>query len=356
MDEIHFESIPLDDDERAGKAGFVTGGQRFYERAMTFEEYHELEQAGELVITPKSTYYRDKSRDLLGVTICSVSQLSSERNIMLTIHRRYGYPVLHNHDYVEVVLVASGSCTHFLHSHSFAMEKGDICVLAPNALHAISCTRDDTIIINIMIDLPLFDRYFLDIVQGKEALSDFFQGLLHGVHSAPYLLFHTADDPVVQHLEQTLYREYRDEAYGYEIGVGLLARLLFLHLVRTYQDEIVVATAEDHEQNDHVVAILSYLSRNYQDARLDETARQFGYSSAYLSRMIKRYTGKTFSAIVADVRMQKAWELLRDTDMSVSRIAQEVGCFDASHFGKKFRKKFGITPAQCRAGEEAVGE
>ncbi|ODU61925.1 MAG: hypothetical protein ABT12_00085 [Paludibacter sp. SCN 51-9] len=57
-------------------------------------------------------------------------------------------------------------------------------------------------------------------------------------------------------------------------------------------------------------------------------------------------TGLAPVDMIKDYRLQKSLELLKNTDLSVSEIAFEVGFREAGYFGKCFRKKYGQTPTE----------
>lgn len=61
-----------------------------------------------------------------------------------------------------------------------------------------------------------------------------------------------------------------------------------------------------------------------------------------------RYTGKTFSSLISEIQMENAKQLLEETSMSITEVSEEVGCYDSSHFTRKFKKAFGITPNAFR--------
>ena len=93
---------------------------------------------------------------------------------------------------------------------------------------------------------------------------------------------------------------------------------------------------------------MGYISVNYNHVTLGEVADFFGYSETYLGQLLQRYTGKSFRTIVNDLQMSHAKEFLEETSMSITEIAQEVGCYDASHFSRKFKAAFGMTPKEFR--------
>ena len=119
-------------------------------------------------------------------------------------------------------------------------------------------------------------------------------------------------------------------------------------MIRYYQMQAIVAESVQYTHDNHIVAILGYISVNYNQVTLKETAEFFNYSEAYLSRMLKKYTSKTFVQIVSELQMKHAKELIEAGKLSLAEISQEVGCFDASHFTKKFKKQFGISPDEYR--------
>lgn len=91
------------------------------------------------------------------------------------------------------------------------------------------------------------------------------------------------------------------------------------------------------------------------DAVFDSDQMSLGYvaqrmsrSEAYISRIFKEVTGESFTQYVRKKRMERAYELLRDTTLQAYMIAQQVGYPDLSNFQKTFKKFYGMTPAECR--------
>ena len=56
----------------------------------------------------------------------------------------------------------------------------------------------------------------------------------------------------------------------------------------------------------------------------------------------------SFIQLVSEKRMNKAKEMLRDTDIMVKDITQQVGYFDAASFVRKFKETEGLTPSEYR--------
>ena len=337
------ENRPLMDDERQMKEVFQNGNEALWEKPMTFSELEKHLELGRIVSTPTTHFYKDKSKEGLGITINAVQKISHAQVI---VHPRYSYPVLHNHDYVEIIYIAAGSCIHFFQDSSFPMNKGDVCILAPNAFHALSCTNDESCIVNIMVNRQFFDQSFMEILRGGRVLSEFMEQILYQRSVSPYLLFHTGNDPWLLELAVHLISEAKGSYYASDYSIRLLTSEFLLHIVREYEALAIVPGKQKNTQNNLIVAVLGFLSVNYNRTSLSETARFFGYSPSYFSRFIRENTGKTYMQLITTIQMERAVTFMKNGQTNLAEVAQAVGCFDSSHFNKKFKSVYGMSPRQ----------
>ena len=81
---------------------------------------------------------------------------------------------------------------------------------------------------------------------------------------------------------------------------------------------------------------------------LDELSEQFYMSKYYLSREFKQQYGEGISSYVAKLRITRAKELLRFSDLKTGEIATICGISDSNHFLKVFKKLEGMTPTEFR--------
>ena len=81
---------------------------------------------------------------------------------------------------------------------------------------------------------------------------------------------------------------------------------------------------------------------------LKEAAAQLDISPEYLSRTFKKVMKKSYVDYVTEIRMSKAQELLKNTDLPITDIAFEVGYQTHSYFTNLYHKVTGITPRQFR--------
>ena len=95
--------------------------------------------------------------------------------------------------------------------------------------------------------------------------------------------------------------------------------------------------------------VFGFIESNYhQSIKLKEVAQAVGYSSAYLTDLVRRMTGKTVNYWIVERRMVEAKRLLSQTDNSIEEIAVKVGYKNTNHFYCQFRKFYQSTPASCR--------
>lgn len=104
------------------------------------------------------------------------------------------------------------------------------------------------------------------------------------------------------------------------------------------------------ESNELYQDILAYVDAHYDDndISLSGLAEKFSLSSSYLSRFFRKCSGMNFLEYVTKRRIKKACCLLRDTDLKIKDIVEQVGYFDVASFTKKFRNTMGVSPAKYR--------
>lgn len=96
--------------------------------------------------------------------------------------------------------------------------------------------------------------------------------------------------------------------------------------------------------------IVDYLKENMdKQITLEDISGSFSYSLSSIKRIFKEETGSSIVSYLNQLRMQKAKELLRETDQSISQIAAALGFSNVYYFSVAFKKKWGISPSGFRA-------
>jgi two-component system response regulator YesN len=105
---------------------------------------------------------------------------------------------------------------------------------------------------------------------------------------------------------------------------------------------------EPHSDKRH--ALQEYITEHYmnENLSLQIMADDLNFHTNYLSRLFKEETGKTFTEYLSEVRIEKAKELITQTDFIIDEVAGRVGISNRRTFNRTFKKIAGVSPAMYR--------
>ena len=86
---------------------------------------------------------------------------------------------------------------------------------------------------------------------------------------------------------------------------------------------------------------------------IDELSRRFLMNPSTMKEVFKTVYGQSIAAHIREHRMERAAELLRETDASMAEIAAAIGYESASKFSAEFRKAYGALPTEYRRAARA---
>lgn len=94
---------------------------------------------------------------------------------------------------------------------------------------------------------------------------------------------------------------------------------------------------------------LAYMKENYsRKVTLTDVADNTYVSQWHLSKLLKRHTGKSFSELMNEIRVDEAKKLLLDPSLRVGNVADLVGFVDMAHFSRVFKKFAGVSANEYR--------
>lgn len=114
----------------------------------------------------------------------------------------------------------------------------------------------------------------------------------------------------------------------------------------------MAGTAQYHRQLIQTAA-MHIMENPGQDYRVADLARQAGYSPDHFTRVFKEVIGVSPQAYIVRVRMDRAKQLLLESSLSISQIADTLGYTDLFFFSRQFKSTTGKTPRQYRTDERA---
>ena len=110
----------------------------------------------------------------------------------------------------------------------------------------------------------------------------------------------------------------------------------------------------DEERSDIFTRVLQYVETHYaeNDLSYEQVADYAGVTKTYLSRLFRANTNMSYIEYLSRIRLTKADELLRTTDMPLRDITHAVGYLDESSFRRKYRAHFGHSVSDVRRGRD----
>lgn len=302
---------------------------------------------------------------LLTIEFC---EPKDEKNYLISIYSACPYPRnqkvflfdssiedsrLHRHDYYELIYVYKGHRCMQVEDKTLRLEEHDICIFDMQCAHLDLRMQSEGIAFYCCITKGLVDAYFLRCLKNKK-IRNFFSVQGHLKNNVSYLQSH-ADGIEYSKIEKNLemiFAEMEEAAPGYDHIVQVeTARIL-----NNFVDNNTVIYTFDKRLNGSksFQAVARYINSNISDINIEKLCAQFHYQEDYFCRLIKKNTGLTYSEYVHVIRMDKAKNLLVNTDMSVSDILTYLGYQSHSSFYKYFQETNGITPITYRKKKKAL--
>ena len=251
----------------------------------------------------------------------------------------------HWHRTVELFYVESG-CLEYTTPHGkWVFPAGSGGFVNANVLHTSSVTPGQQP--NVQL-LHQFDPAFLAGNPGSRMETKYIRPLI----SAPSLEM-IAFSPEIE-TQKAILTEIRqafaisDQDWGYEFKLrealaGIWLKLF--ELARPVMEEKRVGGMSD----ELVKALMVYVYENYQHPiSVDQLAASVHISKRVCFRIFRDNLHMTPVEYIREYRLQKACQLLANTDTPITQIAYHCGLGSSSYFGKTFRERFGCTPAQYR--------
>lgn len=159
---------------------------------------------------------------------------------------------------------------------------------------------------------------------------------------------------------------YRDFAYAQEaIRLGVTRFLLkpskmdeineALQSAVKRLEKLVPAESEDEPNRNAgsflVNQAMRFMEEHYAEKLTLQTVADCCYVSQWhLSKLLNRYTEKSFYDLLNTIRIQKAKEFLADPSLKIGQIGEMVGYSDTAHFARTFKKLEGMSANEYRNG------
>ena len=227
--------------------------------------------------------------------------------------------------FMELLYVTKGLVTLKTAGQSLTLRSGGLYLLCPEEKYS-AASAGDTIVLKIQFDLSALQEgsFFRPVVIDREAF-----------------LQNDTDRRRITILLNSILREMAEQNRA--IRLNLLYYSLFDLLANSY------LRREDYTESGPLAGILDELGSHWGNCgSLAEYAARLFLSESAFSRRFQKATGVSFSDYAAQLKTRHAAELLWNTDMTVTGIAEETGFGSSAVMQRHFRKMFACSPTQYR--------
>jgi len=289
--------------------------------------------------------YTDESRLILD----SKKFLKQDQLIFIRTHTRFIHFPKHTHNYVEVIYMCSGQTHHMVNGDEVILKQGELLFLNQNAVQEVYPANETDIAVNFIILPAFFDEGLKMMSNENNRLRDFMIGSLRSEEDGiTYLHFKVAEILPIQNLVENLIWNLVNDVPKQRNINQVTMGLLILQLLN-YTEQTIVG--KNNFEQELMLSVLYYIETQYKDGSLTKLSIQLNYNIYWLSRMIKKMSGMTYSELVKIKRLEQASYLLENTALTISDIGQSIGYDNLSYFYRIFKKKYGMSPRQYRIKE-----
>ncbi|MBE7043007.1 MAG: AraC family transcriptional regulator [Ruminococcaceae bacterium] len=238
------------------------------------------------------------------------------------------YP-LHWHEHLELLYFRAGECRVVCGGESYLAKKKELIIINRNELH--STENDGT---GRFFCIRITPSFFSDVDCENTLFHSFIKG-----------------DEFITNCFEQIFMEHQAKSEGYDMQIKSLVYALMAHIVRHYKtdslsgDEILIRKNKTKRISD----ILTYISANYHTKlTTNALAERFHLTDHYFCCFFKNETGQSPIDYINRYRIEKSTILLKNSDQSITNIAQKVGFDDSNYFSRIFKRYIGITPREYR--------
>ena len=204
-------------------------------------------------------------------------------------------------------------------------------------------SEQEIIILGVLIKKEVFFREYLPVIYTDAELFRFFINPQTNKFSDEFIHLAVPKNHAIRTILELMAVEYADKQPDTQKILKSLLQTLLLEIARRHRLEKTTVTQETLSEK-----LLAYMDKHSDIVTLKTIAEQFGYHPNYISALLRKETGRTFSDILLEKRMERAVLLIQNTTLSIEEISAMLGYSNHSNFYKAFKAYYGSTPREYR--------
>ena len=255
--------------------------------------------------------------------------------------RNAGFHVMHWHDDLQFICALEGSLELQTLDLSISLASGEVVYINKDVVHRVQ-NADRCHYVSI-----IFPPYFLTFYPGSPACALVDRVTSEKDFDIVRLMSDSGwQDQVLAALKDLL--AVKPDAHSaletYEVLVRLSEIWLLLCKNITIPLESRTSTSSLRVQK-----VLRYMEEHYSDPlTLEDLSRSASISKSECIRCFRDCLSTTPYRYLTEIRLSKAAQLLKETDLPIGSVSEKVGFQEMSHFGKCFKERTGFSPREYR--------
>ena len=276
-------------------------------------------------------------------------------------HHRFIMRSRHVHETIELHFILEGQRLMFVDRETYRLSPHSAIVVNHNLIHKTSTAPGfppDHHNFILQLDRSRFDQILrVAGLRGFDDFGDRFNGVATFNESEWQLIL-----AVISEFKAMCEEDKMGAAVSMEDAHAFLylqalelasifakARRRLLHAELEANQKVVPETVVKTGVHQKVHEVALYLQTHiHESVSLEELAQRFFMSRSYLTRSFRNVTGFSVVEYMTYIRIQKAQQLLRESDRSITEIADLCGFGNITYFEKVFKTTTGHTPVQYR--------
>ena len=226
------------------------------------------------------------------------------------------------------------------YSNLITIEEDDCYIGQPYSGYALRAdSKEDVIIIGVLIRKDSFFREYLPTVYTDSDLFRFFIEPQTKKFSDEYIHLPVTREHAIRTILEMMVVEYADRKDDTQRILKSMLQTLLLEIARRYRIEKAGTAPKSLSEQ-----ILDYMGDHSDVVTLKDIANHFNYHPNYISALLHKETGRKFTEILLEKRMERAVLLMKNTTLSIEEISAMLGYSNHSNFYKAFKEYYGVTP------------
>lgn len=245
---------------------------------------------------------------------------------------RFNMHKAHFHDEYELYYLINGSRQFYINDKVYPLNSGSLAFVDGEDMHRTFASNNEP-----------HTRFVVCIK--KDRLNKEFNDLSKPFQTGGALALSLNQQKEIEELINMIKKECERGGFMHHEAISALVTKLFIDTSRLFCESTTIV----NDCNGKVAEIIDYINAHYGEKfSLDDISLNCNISISHLTRLFKNSTGYSIVEYTNNLRIKKAAELIKNTPLSISEIAQKVGFASFSYFGRLFSECFGVSPLKYR--------